>query len=304
MATKEDIDFAYTFIDELFRLSIGESGDISCAKYDSDFSLSLEEAQTAKYKFICDSLGITKGSYVLDMGCGWGPFIKWATEVIGAKCVGLTLSKGQAAACIKNGFDVHIKDCRTVKPEDFGKFDAVVSIGSFEHFCSVEDYKGGRQEEIYQSLFNNVYDLLHDGGRFYLQTMLFGKNMIRHEDWNIRATKQSDSYILALTEWSYPGSFLPLDLEMILRNAKPYFKLNSQSNGRLDYLETFKQWRKRFRTFDVRKYWIYLTLLFKCLTDRNYKYWLAICRIMPNKVCFERELLDHYRLVFEKTNYE
>ena len=47
MATKKDMDFAYTSIDELFRLSIGESGDISGAKYDCDFSLGLEEAQIA-----------------------------------------------------------------------------------------------------------------------------------------------------------------------------------------------------------------------------------------------------------------
>ena len=42
MATKEDIDFTYTTMDKIFRLSMGEMADFSGAKYDGNFSLSLE----------------------------------------------------------------------------------------------------------------------------------------------------------------------------------------------------------------------------------------------------------------------
>ena len=66
MADKKDLDFTYTTIDKLFRLSLGESADYSGAKYDGDFSMSLEEAQRAKHRFIADSLRIGKGSRVLD----------------------------------------------------------------------------------------------------------------------------------------------------------------------------------------------------------------------------------------------
>ena len=62
MADKKDLDFTYSTIDEIFRLSMGETGDYSGAKYDGDFSMSLEEAQKAKHKFIADSLNIKKGS--------------------------------------------------------------------------------------------------------------------------------------------------------------------------------------------------------------------------------------------------
>ena len=55
MADKKDLDFTYTTIDEIFRLSVGETGDYSGAKYDGDFSMTLEEAQKAKHKFIADS---------------------------------------------------------------------------------------------------------------------------------------------------------------------------------------------------------------------------------------------------------
>ncbi len=57
-------------------------------------------------------------------------------------------------------------------------FDAVASLGAFEHFCSPDDYQAGRQEEIYRDLFARVSSLLPPGGRFYLQTMVFGPNMI------------------------------------------------------------------------------------------------------------------------------
>src|SRR3990172_8577275 len=77
MAEQRDLDFTYTTIDRIFRLSIGETGDYSGAKYDGDFSMTVEEAQQAKHKFIADSLNIKEGSKVLDMACGWGPFSKY-----------------------------------------------------------------------------------------------------------------------------------------------------------------------------------------------------------------------------------
>ena len=102
MATKTDLDITYTTIDETFRLSMGQSGDYSGAKYDGDFSMTLEQAQKAKHKFIADSLNIGKGSKVLDMACGWGPFSMYITKERGAESIGLTLSKGQAGACPKS----------------------------------------------------------------------------------------------------------------------------------------------------------------------------------------------------------
>ncbi|HEY0731959.1 MAG TPA: class I SAM-dependent methyltransferase, partial [Chitinophagaceae bacterium] len=155
MATKEDIDFTYTTMDKIFRLSMGEMADFSGAKYDGNFSLSLEEAQAAKHQFMAEQLRIGKGSRVLDMGCGWGPFLNYITGK-GAVAVGLTLSDGQYKACKSKGFDVHIKDVRTVTPGDYGLFDAIVSVGAFEHFCSFEEYKEGRQEEIYRRFFETV----------------------------------------------------------------------------------------------------------------------------------------------------
>ena len=300
MAEKKDLDFTYTTIDKIFRFSIGETGDYSGAKYDGDFSMSLEEAQRAKHEFIADSLNIKKGSKVLDMACGWGPFSKYITQEREATSIGLTLSQGQAEACQKNGLNVLVKDCRYVKPEDFGMFDAITCIGGLEHFCSVEEWKEGKQEKIYSDFFQTLYNLLPSGGRFYMQTMTFSKNMIDYEDFDINAKRGSTPHVCALIVKEFPGSWLPYGPEMVIRNAEPHFKLISQSSGRLDYIETIGQWRKKFRKFNLKKYWLYLSLIPKYIIDKEFRHQVAIFRISPNRVCFEREIMNHYRLVFEK----
>ena len=300
MANKQDLDFTYSTIDKIFRLSMGETGDFSGAMYNGDFSMTLEAAQQAKHKFIADSLHIEKGSRVLDLGCGWGPFMTYATRQRGANCVGLTLSEGQAAACRKNGLEVHIQDCRTVKPSDFGSFDAITSVGAFEHFCSIEQWQAGQQEQVYQNFFSHLSNLLPRGGRAYIQTMVFGKNMIPYEQFDINAKVGSAPHVLALMVKEFPGSWLPYGAEMVIDSAAPHFKLISKSSGRLDYIETIGQWRKRFRKFNLYKYWLYASLLPSYFTDKEFRHRVAIFKVSPNRVCFEKEIMDHFRIVFEK----
>jgi cyclopropane-fatty-acyl-phospholipid synthase len=300
MADKKDIDFTYTTLDKIFRLSIGETADFSAAMYNGDFSMTVEEAQRKKHEFIAEQLHIQKGSKVLEMGSGWGPFLKFITEQKGANAMGLTLSDGQYNACIKKGFDVHIKDCRTVKPVDFGSFDAIVSVGAFEHFCSLEEYEAGNQEKVYRDFFKTVSDLLPTGGRFFLQTMTFTETMISPDKMDLNADKNSDGYILALTAKHLPGSWLPYGSEMITRGAEPYFKTINISSGRLDYIETIRIWRKKLRSFGIKKYGLYLNLLAHFLRNKKFRHLIDVFRISPIKVCFERNLMDHYRIVFEK----
>ena len=300
MADKKDLDFTYTTIDKIFRLSMGETGDYSGAKYDGDFSMTLEEAQREKHKFIADSLHIKKESKVLDMACGWGPFTRYIVEEKEASSIGLTLSQGQAEACQKNGFDVIVKDCRYIKPEDFGMFDAIACIGGLEHFCSVEEWMDGKQEKVYNDFFKTIYNLLPIGGRFYMQTMTFSKNMIDFKDLDVNAEKGSTAHIMALMVKQFPGSWLPYGPEMVIRNAEPYFKLISQSSGRLDYIETIAQWRKKFRKFNLKKYLLFMSLIPRYIMDAEFRHLVSVFKISPNKVCFEQEIMDHYRLVFEK----
>ena len=98
----------------------------------------------------------------------------------------------------------------------------------------------------------------------------------------------------------FPGSWPPLGQEQIVRSAEPHFRLVSSTSGRLDYIETIRQWRRRFAAPSVRKTLFKLRLLPRWLASADFR--LAFTSgVSANSVCFERELLDHYRLVFEKT---
>jgi cyclopropane-fatty-acyl-phospholipid synthase len=298
MADRADLEFTYSLIDRIFRLSLGELADFSGAKYDGDFSLTLEQAQRRKHEYVAERIGLAPGKRMLDLGCGWGPLLAFARER-GVAGVGVTLSSAQAAACRRHGLDVRLQDAREVDRAALGPFDAVASLGAFEHFCSVDEHLAGRQEEIYRRLFEHIAELLPAGGRLYLQTMVFGRNMIPHEQVDIRAPRESDAWYLALLGHQFPGSWLPSGPEQIVDCAAPRLRLVSSSNGRLDYLETIRQWRKRFAEPSASKRLLKLRLVPRWLTSRDFR--LAFTSgVSPNSVCFERELLDHYRLTFEK----
>jgi len=298
MARATDLDFIYSLIDRIFRLSLGEMADFSGAKFDGDFSLTLEQAQRAKHDFVARQVGLKAGARFIDLGCGWGPFLNYGRNQ-GAVGVGLTLSQGQYQACRRNALDVHLMDCRAVPRSAFGGFDAAVSLGAFEHFCSPEEFKAGRQEAIYAGFFRSVADLIPDRGRLFLQTMVFGRNMIAPERIDINAPRDSDEWVLGLLRAQFPGSWLPAGRDQIEKAAAPVFRLVAAENGRLDYIETIKRWRQRFAEFSFRKSLVKLTLAPRYLLSRRFRDAFT-SGVSANSVCFQRELLDHWRLVFEK----
>ena len=302
MAGRSEIDFTYSLTDRIIRLSLGELADFSGAKYDGDFSLSLEQAQRRKHEYVAEQLGIGPGRRVLDLGCGWGGLLDYIRGR-GGVGVGVTLSSAQLAACRRHGLDVHLQDGRRIDAARYGVFDAVASLGAFEHFCSPEDFQAGRQEEIYRDLFARVASLLPDRGRFYLQTMVFGRNMIDPGEVDIDALRavpprNSDAWYIALLGRQFPGSWLPFGQEHVIRCAEPHFRLLSSVSGRLDYIETIRRWNARIGARSVRKTLLKLELLPRWLTSADFR--MAFTSgVSANKICFERELLDHYRLVFE-----
>jgi len=298
MADRGDLDFTYSLTDRVVRLSLGELADFSGAKYDGDFSLSLEDAQRRKHEYVVAQLGIERGSRVLDLGCGWGGLLDYLCRA-GAIGVGITLSSAQAAACRRHGLDVHIHDAHTVSRESFGSFSAVASLGAFEHFCSPEEYAAGKQEEIYRGIFERMAGVLPPHGRFYLQTMVFGRNAVPLEQISTAAPRNSDAWILALLGRQFPGSWLPSGLDQVVRCAEPSFRPVSSVSGRLDYIETINQWNARIGKPSLRKRLLKLRLLPRWLTSADFR--LAFTSgVSANKICFERELLDHYRIVFER----
>jgi cyclopropane-fatty-acyl-phospholipid synthase len=307
VADRRDIDFTYSLTDRVIRLSLGELAEFSGAKFDGDFSLSLAQAQRRKHDYVAEQIGIGPGRRVLDLGCGWGGLLDYVRDR-GGTGVGVTLSSAQLAACRRHGLDVHLQDAREVDAGQFGVFDAAASLGAFEHFCSPAEYQAGRQEEIYRDLFARVAGMLPDAGRFYLQTMVFGRRMAEPDQIDLDALRavpprDSDEWYIALLGRQFPGSWLPFGQEQVISSAEPHFRLVSSISGRLDYIETINQWNSRIKTRTFRKMLLKLALLPRWLASSDFR--MAFTSgVSANRVCFERELLDHYRLVFEKRESE
>jgi cyclopropane-fatty-acyl-phospholipid synthase len=298
VAERKDIDFSYSLTDRVIRLSLGELADFSGAKYDGDFTLTLEQAQRRKHEYVAEQIGIEPGRRILDLGCGWGGLLNYI-RTRGATGVGVTLSSAQVAACRQHSLDVHLYDAREVTHESFGQFDAVASLGAFEHFCSPDDYRAGRQEDIYRRFFERIASVLPDRGRFFLQTMVFGRNMIPVDQIDRRAPRDSDAWYLAMMSAAFPGSFLPFGQDQIIRCASPHFRLVSSVSGRLDYIETIRQWDMRTESWKPRMALLKLRLLPRWLLSSDFRF-AHTSGVSSNSVCFQRELMDHYRLVLEK----
>ena len=57
----------------------------------------LDQAQENKLDLVCRKIDLQKGQKVLDIGCGWGSFAKFAAEKYGAQVTGVTISKEQVS---------------------------------------------------------------------------------------------------------------------------------------------------------------------------------------------------------------
>jgi len=149
----------YDVGNDFYRLVLGPTLTYSCAVF-RDRSDSLETAQENKYRLVSQKLGLETGMRLLDVGCGWGGMVLHAATHHGVDAVGVTLSREQATLASKRvaeaglGTDISIRvqDYRDI---DDGPFDAISSIGMFEHVG----------EARLREYFSRLYRLLPPGGR-------------------------------------------------------------------------------------------------------------------------------------------
>ena len=221
-----------------------------------------------------------------------------AIRAQGGRGIGITLSAVQAKACKRNGLDAHVKDWKSMSVHDYGRFDAIVSIGAFENFCSVEEYRLGNQDQVYGRFFNLCRELLPPHGRLYLQTMVWDKAPL-YEAISLKAPKGEDAHLLALLQKFYPGSWLPYGEAQICRNAGG-FRLISANSGRRDYIQTMEAWNQRKIWRQALHPRLLTDLMMRYATSRDFRYQLSSLRRSLNRVCFERGIWDHKRMLFEK----
>ena len=300
MGTAAGVDATYNYMDEIWRLSLGENADISNALYAGNYSKTLEQAQRDKHAYILEHVRFAPGHRVLDVGCGWGGFLKTVQERRG-RGVGLTLSTKQAQACWRSGLEVYLRDWKDVDANTFGPFDAVVSVGAFEHFCSEDEYAAGRQDEIYGRFFALGHDLLACGGRLFLQTMTWGKRIPQPTAISLQARKGSDEYILAVLRRFYSASgWLPVGVDHIAAVASRHFRVVAADNGRLDYIKTMDEWGKRINRPTAAKLIVLARMLRYLLIDRDCLYRVRSYLHGYNQECFRQQIMDHYRIVLER----
>ena len=219
--------------------------------------------------------------------------------------IGLTISKKQVKYCRKRGLQVLLQDWKETDTKKLGKFDAVISIGAFEHFCSIDEYLEGIQENIYKEFFHFCNNSLKDGGKLYLQTMTWGDKVPKYpEEVNIHAPKRSDERIIGNISCLFPNSWLPTSKNQILKCSENFFDLIEINNGRQDYIRTFTEIDKVWHSPKSRKNWLKLKIIGKYIIDsdfrKNLKHKLEAIEYQHFREAFIRHLIDHYRMFFKK----
>ena len=127
----------YDVSNDFYLTVLGPSMTYSCAVW-TEATSTLEEAQANKYELVCNKLGLEPRMRLLDIGCGWGGMILHAAQHHGVRAVGVTLSRRQAELAAKRVAEAGLTDrvevrCLDYRDIDDGPYDAISSIGMFEH---------------------------------------------------------------------------------------------------------------------------------------------------------------------------
>lgn len=130
----------YDVSNEFYKLWLDKRLVYSCAYYQNDDD-DIDLAQEQKLSHLCRKLMLKPGEKLLDVGCGWGALLQWATERHGVIGTGITLSDGQfeeakrRLAHLDGKVGLSIENYRELK--GFSLFDKVVSVGMYEHVGAV-----------------------------------------------------------------------------------------------------------------------------------------------------------------------
>ena len=88
---KKVIEVHYDLGNDLYEHMLDKRMVYTCGYWKE--AKDLDSAQEAKLDLICQKLQLKPGMHILDIGCGFGSFLKFAAEKYGVNGVGITLSK-------------------------------------------------------------------------------------------------------------------------------------------------------------------------------------------------------------------
>ena len=253
----------------MYEQFLGPYNQYSCCFFDGTDEL--EQAEINKLEITCEKLEIQATDRVLDIGCGWGGFAKYAASTRGCHVTGVTLSKEQAEYARKytSGLpvDIVLRDYREL-PEMFNKrFDKILCCGMIEHV----GYKN------YGKLMEVVHQLLEDDGLFLLQTI-----------GNCQETVVVDPWI---EKHIFRNSMTP-SMVQLAQSMRGLFVIHDWKNYGHHYSKTLSAWQSNFernwetiralkskRPFDekFRRMWNYYLFSCKAAFDvENLQLWQII----------------------------
>jgi len=236
MATQEDVQFHYDIDNDFFKLFLDKKYRVySCGVWEQ--AENLEEAQKNKLKRIADYGHVKNGHNVLDIGCGWGGMLNYCIDVRGAStATGLTLSQAQYDYIhhLSNS-SISVKLSSWAEFEKKEKFDSIISIGAMEHFSSLEDFKKGKQQDVYRNFFQCCSDFSTNDAHLGLQTIVTFK-----KPDSLQSMKDTH-YLL---KHVFPGSVLPGINDLHAAMLGIYEPVELKTIG-FDYARTVLEWKNR-----------------------------------------------------------
>lgn len=209
----------YDLGNDLFQAMLGKRLVYSCG-YWAEAS-QLDDAQIAKLDLICRKLRLQPGQRVLDIGCGWGEALKFAAERYGIEGVGVTVSQEQAEfareLCAGLPIDIRLQDYRELDEP----FDAIFSIGMFEHVGALN----------YRRYFEVARRCLKEDGLFVLHSIGSNSTPSRPDPW--------------IEKYIFPNSMIP-SAQQVAEALQDLFVVEDWHNFGADYDRTLTAWRANF----------------------------------------------------------
>ena len=225
-ASMRNASHHYDLDESLFRAFLDSDMHYSCAYFRTP-DQSLEEAQSAKSDHIRKKLCLKPGQKVLDIGCGWGSLALYLAEQEDVHVTGLTLSKEQLGVAKHEAVQRGLDNQAQFLLEDYrnhqGKYDAVVSVGMFEH-VGLRNFDG---------YFNKVGELLSKDGVAMIHTIGHTGRPVRTNPW--------------IRRHIFPGGYIPAISEISTAIERSPLLFADIEVWRQHYALTLKEWNRRFQ---------------------------------------------------------